>query len=68
MDKQTVAENLRAERARRGMSQATLADMSGVSIAAIGRYERAESDMTLPTAASLAKALGCSISLLAGVE
>lgn len=68
MNKETVAQNLRAERARRGISRASLADMSGVSVAMIGKYERGEVMMGLDIAAKLADVLDCSIDLLAGTS
>ena len=38
-DKQVFAANLRAERARRDMSQSELADRSGINHATISQYE-----------------------------
>lgn len=38
-DKQVFAANLRAERARRDMSQSELSDRSGINLATISQYE-----------------------------
>lgn len=57
--KKVIAHRLRVLRAERDMSQQDLADASGVSVDAIGKYERAEAAPQLRNAYRLAEALGC---------
>jgi transcriptional regulator with XRE-family HTH domain len=52
------AKNLRAERARAGLSQEQLADKSGLHTTEISRLERAAREPRLKTIARLAKGLG----------
>lgn len=62
--KERTAQNLRAIRNLRSLSQQQLADKSGVSREAINNYERAITVMSLESAAKLADALSCSIDSL----
>jgi transcriptional regulator with XRE-family HTH domain len=52
-----IGKNLRARRVERFMSQAELADASGISEAHVGRIERNEVEPHLSTIRKLAKAL-----------
>lgn len=53
-----IANEIRALRGRRRMSQADLIRASGVSRAAIGLIENAERDMSIPQTVKIARALG----------
>lgn len=65
-DAEKFAANLRAERARRDMSQEELADASGVSVASIVMYESGDTGPLLKSAVSLASALGVTVNDLIG--
>lgn len=56
------ASSLKAERARRSMTQEQLAESIGVSKDAVTRWERGECVMSFETAYRIAKALNCPIS------
>jgi transcriptional regulator with XRE-family HTH domain len=49
------------------MNQRTLSDLSGVSQAAISRYEHGESDLGGVSVAQLCRVLGCSADYLLGL-
>lgn len=57
--KQTFARELRVRRAAMRMSQKDVSDASGVSVDAIGKYERGENMPLFETVCRLAEALGC---------
>ena len=61
-DMQAIARRMKGLRTERGLDQATLSRISGVSLNLIQQYETGQSAMRL--AASLAEALGCSIDAL----
>ncbi len=61
----TFAERLKEVRQQKGMTQAALADASGISLGAVRDYEQGKRDPLLPNAKRLAVALGVSIDLLA---
>lgn len=52
---------IKAMRCARGMTQADLATRLGTTAATISRYESGQREPTLPVAAKLAEALGCTI-------
>ena len=56
--------NLRAERARRGMTQQELADASGMSKKSIALYEKGKTLPRLDKAQSIAEVLGVSLEAL----
>lgn len=62
----TFAANLRAERARKGMSQVELAEASGINRAAIGFYENGEQMPGADKIFALADALGVTPNELIG--
>lgn len=57
-DKSAFAANLRAERARRDMSQSELADKAGVNLATISQYEDGAFSPGADKLCQLASALG----------
>ena len=59
-----MAKRLRELRAKRGLTQRTLADRSGVSREYIARIELGHHDPTVSTLEKLAKALGVKIGRL----
>ncbi len=59
-----MVKRLRELRAKRGLSQRDLADLSGVSREYIARIELGQHDPTLSTLEKLAKALGVKVSRL----
>jgi serine-type D-Ala-D-Ala carboxypeptidase/endopeptidase len=63
-----IGKNLRAKRIEKFMSQAELADASGLSEAHVGRIERNEVEPHLSTIRKLANALGIEPSELAPKE
>lgn len=52
-----IGRNIRAERARREMTQESLAHASGVAVAQVARMERGESDTGISKYILLARAL-----------
>jgi len=56
-----LAENLRAYRKTKGLSQEELADMCGLHRTYVGSVERGERNATLSTLETLASALGISV-------
>ncbi len=56
-----LAENLRAYRKIKGLSQEELADMCGLHRTYVGSVERGERNATLSTLETLATALGVSV-------
>lgn len=63
---EALASNLRAERARRDLSQEELAARSGVSAASLIKYESAEMTPGIDKIVSMAEALGCTPNDLCG--
>jgi transcriptional regulator with XRE-family HTH domain len=69
MYKERMAGNLKAWRARRGLTQQALAAKSGVGYASIARIETGEQDPTIGMLERLAEALGVdAVALLVGPE
>lgn len=64
--KKAIATNLRVCRAKAGVTQEELSAKSGVSVDAIGSYEREVSTPLLETACKLAAALDCTVNDLCG--
>ncbi len=64
--KKEVAEVIRAERARLGLSREGLAKESGIPSATIGAYEKAENRITLENAWTLADVFNMPIGPLFG--
>ena len=64
--KKAIAKNLRVYRAKAGMTQEELSAKAGVSVDAIGSYEREMSMPLLETAYKIAEALGCTVNDLCG--
>lgn len=62
--KERTAQNLRAIRNLRNLSQQQLADKSGVSRESINGYEKAVTVMSLEAATKIANALDCSVDSL----
>ena len=58
------AENLRAERARKNISQQELADKTDISRGTIANYESGTTEPSGSTIVKIAKALGISITTL----
>jgi len=58
----SLGQNIRAERARRGMSQEQLAEMSGLHRTYIGVVERAEKHITVTNCLRIARALNLTLS------
>ena len=58
------SDNLRKARKRARMSQATLSGETGVSVAAICKYESGQMLPTVVTAVALAKVLGVTVETL----
>lgn len=63
-----VRHNLKVALAKADMTPQELADASGVSYDAIGKYLRGDMGPLLETACKLAEALGCSPNDLCGIE
>lgn len=63
---EALASNLRAERARRDLSQEELAARSGVSAASLIKYESGEMTPGIDKVISMAEALGCTPNDLCG--
>lgn len=63
---EALASNLRAERARRDLSQEELAARSGVSAASLIKYESGEMTPGIDKVVSMAEALGCTPNDLCG--
>lgn len=63
---EALASNLRAERARRDLSQEELAARSGVSAASLIKYESGEMTPGIDKIVSMAEALGCTPNDLCG--
>lgn len=63
---EALASNLRAERARRDLSQEELAVRSGVSAASLIKYESGEMTPGIDKVVSMAEALGCTPNDLCG--
>ncbi len=57
--KRAFADSLRVRRASKHWSRQQLSDASGVSVDAIGKYERCECSPKLESVAKLATALEC---------
>lgn len=56
--RRTLAQNLRSERAKRGLSQEELADLAGLHRTFVGAVERCERNISLDNIGKLALALG----------
>lgn len=67
-DRDKFAANLRAERARKRLTQEQLAERSGVSVASVQNYERGATGVTQESACALADALGVTPNDLIGWE
>lgn len=67
-DSEAMARNIKVERVKRGWSQEDLAKASGVGLNSIARYETGNVVPGLDNALKLAKALGCSIDDIAGLN
>lgn len=65
-DSGVFCHRLAAIRAERGMTQDELAEMSGVSRSSIAKYESGRHTPSVEIVAKLAKALDCSLDVLAG--
>ena len=63
-----VAEDLRAWRKLRGLTQAQLADRSGVSLATVSRLESGDGNITLESLLRILRALGILDSLTKAVD
>lgn len=61
-----VAENVKAIRLERGISQQTLAQKSKLTVRYISRLENTAPNVTLDVLERLAKGLGCSVTALIG--
>lgn len=59
-----IGRNIRAERARREMTQEALAHASGVAVAQVARMERGESDTGISKYVLVARAMNVSPALL----
>lgn len=59
-----IGRNIKAERARREMTQEALAHASGVAVAQVARMERGESDTGISKYVMLARALDVTPALL----
>ena len=57
--KHACADNLRVRRVKKHWSQQQLAEASGVSVDAIGKYERCDCSPTLESIVKLSTALDC---------
>lgn len=67
-DKDVFASNMRAERARIGISQAELADRSGLNLTTISQYENGEFTPGADKIVALSEALGVTPNQLMGWE
>lgn len=59
-----IGRNIRAERARRDLTQEDLAHQSGVAVAQVARMERGESDTGISKYVMLARAMNLTPALL----
>ena len=66
MSAKNIGDNIRLRREAKGMTQLELANRCGVSDAMVCFYERGQRMPSLPTAAALADALGCTVDELLG--
>lgn len=62
--KNLVAENLRAQRARKRLTQEQLAEMVKVNVQTIQNYENAQNVMSLENAFNITNALGITLNEL----
>ena len=67
-DRKKFAANMRAERARAGITQEELAQKSGVSVATIQNYERGESTPNLDLVCMIAGAISTTPNYLLGLD
>lgn len=65
-DSTVFSRRLKALREERGLSQAQLANASGIDKSAIARYETGRTLPGIDRAVTLARALDCSVDVLAG--
>jgi transcriptional regulator with XRE-family HTH domain len=63
-ERKILAENVRSLRQRRGLSQEALAEVCGLHRTYVGAVERGERNVSLSSIATLAVALGVSVSEL----
>lgn len=66
MSTKNIGDNIRLRREAKGMTQLELANRCGVTDAMVCYYERGFRMPSLPTAAALADALGCTVDELLG--
>lgn len=66
MSAKNIGDNIRWRREAKGMTQQELGNRCGVSDAMVCFYERGQRMPSLPTAAALADALGCTVDELLG--
>lgn len=59
-----IGRNIKAERARRELTQEALANQSGVAVAQVARMERGESDMGITKYVMLTRAMKVAPALL----
>lgn len=64
MNDMTIANNLKAIRTDRGMTQSQLSEASGIDVMLISRIERGKGQPSLESLKKLAIALGCSTDAL----
>ena len=67
MDYELLGLSIRAERKKRGLTQAQLAEAADISISFIGHIERGTRVLSLETLVRLALALHCSLDALVGL-
>lgn len=65
-DAQTFSKRLKALREEKGMDQTALAEVSGVSLNSIARYETGRNIPRADVLVSLANSLECSVDVLLG--
>ncbi len=65
---ESLARALKVERAKKGWTQDDLARESGVAANTIARYESGRNMPSLDVAVKMARALGCSVDELAGLQ
>ena len=66
MDASRVGATIRAERARRGLTQAELAEATGIAQTTLAGYERGKSGMSFENALTLAEFFGMGLDEFSG--